>query len=48
VALVEVYACGAGASPKLTNVAARTQAGTGGNILISGFTFSGTGKAGQS
>ena len=47
VALVEVYdATPAGAyvpsSPRLTNIAARVQVGTGGNILIAGFVIGGS------
>ena len=46
VALVEVYDTSAtftGATPRLTNVSARTQVGTGGNILITGFVVGGSG-----
>jgi hypothetical protein len=41
VALVEVYDTGTGNSPKLTNVSARTQVGTGADVLITGFNVSG-------
>ena len=46
VALVEVYdgtASFTTATPRLTNVSARTQVGTGGNILITGFVVAGSG-----
>ena len=46
VALVEVYDATASftaATPRLTNVSARTQVGTGGNILITGFVIAGSG-----
>jgi hypothetical protein len=43
VALVELYDTGAGNSPRLTNVSARNQVGTGDNILIFGFFIDGTG-----
>ena len=41
VALVEVYDSGTGNTPRLTNVSARTQVGTGGDVLIVGFVVSG-------
>ena len=41
VALVEVYDAGTGNTAKLTNVSARTQVGTGGDVLIVGFVVSG-------
>ncbi len=41
VALVEVYDAGTGNTPRLTNVSARTQVGTGGDVLIVGFVVSG-------
>ncbi len=41
--LVEAYDTGAGNSPRLTNVSARNQVGTGDNILIAGFNIAGTG-----
>lgn len=40
-ALVEVYDTGTGNTPRLTNVSARTQVGTGGDVLIVGFVVSG-------
>ena len=40
-ALVEVYDTGTGNTPRLTNVSARTQVGTGGDVLIVGFIVSG-------
>jgi hypothetical protein len=43
VVLVEAYDIGAGNSPRLVNVSARNIAGTGDDILIAGFTISGTG-----
>ena len=42
VALVEVYDAGSGNSPRLTNVSARTQVGTGADVLITGFVVKGT------
>jgi hypothetical protein len=42
VALVEVYDAGPGLSPRLTNLSARTLAGTGANALIAGFVVDGT------
>jgi hypothetical protein len=41
--IVEVYDAGTGTTPRLTNISARNQVGTGGNILIAGFTIDGTG-----
>lgn len=41
VALVEVYDAGSGNTPRLTNVSARTQVGTGADVLIAGFSVSG-------
>jgi M6 family metalloprotease-like protein len=41
--IVEVYDAGTGTSPRLTSISARNQVGTGGNILIAGFTVEGTG-----
>ncbi len=41
VALVEVYDAGTGNTPRLTNVSARTQVGTGGDVLIVGFVVNG-------
>lgn len=43
VALVEVYDAGTGNQPRLTNLSARNQVGTGSDILIAGFTIDGTG-----
>ena len=48
VALAELYdltpaATITATTPRLTNISARTQVGTGGNILITGFNISGTG-----
>jgi hypothetical protein len=43
VALVELYDIGTGNSPRLVNVSARNQVGTGDNILIFGFFIDGTG-----
>src|SRR5688500_12779759 len=43
VALVELYDTGSGISPRLVNVSARNQVGTGDNILIFGFFVDGTG-----
>jgi hypothetical protein len=43
VALVEVYDAGSGDTPRLTNLSARNQVGTGNDILIAGFTLAGTG-----
>ncbi len=42
VALVEVYDAGPGLSPRLTNLSARTLAGTGAGALIAGFVIDGT------
>jgi hypothetical protein len=42
VALVELYDTGSGNSPRLVNVSARNQVGTGDNILIVGFVIAGT------
>ena len=39
--LVEVYDAGDGTTPRLTNVSARSLAGTGGNVLIAGFSILG-------
>ena len=44
VVLVEAYDVGAGATPRLVNVSARNRVGTGDDILIAGFTVSGTGS----
>jgi uncharacterized repeat protein (TIGR01451 family) len=44
VALVEVYDTGTGSNPKLSAASARTQVGTGSDILILGFTVSGSGS----
>ncbi|MBI5689128.1 MAG: VCBS repeat-containing protein [Verrucomicrobia bacterium] len=41
VALVEVYDTGSGNTPKLTNLSARTQVGTGADALIAGFVVNG-------
>ncbi len=41
VALVEVYDTGTGNAPKLSNLSARTQVGTGADVLITGFTVNG-------
>jgi hypothetical protein len=41
VALVEVYEVGSAAAPRLANVSARTQVGTGAEVLISGFVIAG-------
>ncbi|MBM3852049.1 MAG: hypothetical protein FJ399_02730 [Verrucomicrobia bacterium] len=41
VALVEVYEVGSATAPRLANVSARTQVGTGAEILISGFVIAG-------
>ncbi len=43
VALVELYDLAAGSGAKLTNVSARSQVGTGDNILVVGFSIAGTG-----
>ncbi len=43
VVLVELYDTGTGNSPRLVNVSARNQVGTGDNILIFGFFIDGTG-----
>jgi hypothetical protein len=43
VALIEVYDAGSGNTPRLTNLSARNQVGTGNDILIAGFTLTGTG-----
>ncbi len=42
--LVEAYDAGTGTSPRLTNVSARNQVGTGSDILIAGVTLAGTGS----
>lgn len=42
VALVEVYDAGSSGGARLTNLSARTQVGTGGDILIAGFVIGGT------
>ena len=42
VALVELYDAGTAGGSRLTNVSARTQVGTGGDILITGFAIGGT------
>ena len=42
IALVEVYDANAAAASRLTGVSARTQVGTGDNILIAGFGITGT------
>lgn len=44
IVLVEAYDAGMGVSPRFTNVSARNRAGTGGDILIAGFTVDGTGQ----
>jgi hypothetical protein len=41
--LVEAYDAGTGASPRLSNISARNFVGTGGDILIAGFTIAGSG-----
>lgn len=41
IALVEVYDTGTGNAPKLTNLSARTQVGTGADALVAGFFVSG-------
>ena len=41
--IVEAYDAGTGDNPRFTNLAARNKVGTGVNILIAGFTLSGTG-----
>jgi hypothetical protein len=41
--LVEAYDLGSGNSPRMINVSARNQVGTGDNILIAGFNIAGTG-----
>ena len=41
--IVEAYDAGTGVTPRLVNLSARNQVGTGGNILIAGFTLAGTG-----
>jgi hypothetical protein len=41
--LVEAYDAGDGSSPRLTNVSARSYAGTGDDVMIAGFTILGTG-----
>ncbi|MBL9212269.1 MAG: hypothetical protein JNL92_17550 [Opitutaceae bacterium] len=43
VVLVEAYDVGTGSTPRLVNVSARNRVGTGDDILIAGFTVSGTG-----
>ncbi|WP_414661646.1 beta strand repeat-containing protein [Horticoccus sp. 23ND18S-11] len=40
--LVEAYDAGTGVSPRLSNISARNFVGTGGDILIAGFTVAGT------
>jgi len=40
--VVEAYDAGTGDSPRLTNVSARNQVGTDANILIAGFSLTGT------
>jgi hypothetical protein len=42
VALVEVYDAGSGLAPRLTNLSARTQVGSGADALIAGFVVDGT------
>jgi sugar lactone lactonase YvrE len=42
IVLVEAYDAGTGFAPRLTNVSARNRAGTGGDVLIAGFTIVGT------
>ena len=42
ITLVEVYDANATAAARLTGVSARTQVGTGANVLIAGFSISGT------
>jgi len=42
--IVEVYDAGSGNTPRLTSLSALNRVGTGGNILIAGFTLSGTGE----
>jgi YVTN family beta-propeller protein len=44
IALVEIYDANTAAEARLTNVSARTQVGTGEDILIAGFTIAGTAK----
>ncbi len=44
VVLVEAYDVGTGRTPRLVNVSARNRVGTGDDILIAGFTVSGTGS----
>jgi hypothetical protein len=44
VVLVEAYDLGSGNSPRLVNVSARNQVGTGDDILIAGFNVAGTGQ----
>ena len=44
VVLVEAYDTGGGISPRLINVSARNQVGTGADILIAGFALGGTGS----
>jgi hypothetical protein len=41
--LVEAYDVGTSSSPRLSNVSARNRVGTGGDILIAGFTVAGSG-----
>ncbi len=43
VVLVEAYDLGSGNTPRLINVSARNQVGTGADILIAGFNIAGTG-----
>jgi len=40
--IVEAYDAGTGVSPRLTNVSARNRVGTGADVLIAGFTISGS------
>jgi len=40
--LVEAYDAESGVTPRLTNVSARNQVGTGGDVLIAGFSISGS------
>lgn len=44
VVLVEAYDAEGGSNPRLVNLSARNQVGVGSNILIAGFTVSGTGN----
>lgn len=43
VVLIEAYDLGAGNTPRLVNISARNRVGTGDDILIAGFTITGTG-----